>query len=70
VILVERGPGVETMAIKTSYSPAAGTAYITFDNVKVPVENTLGPENAGLLVVCLRLYYSSKSDPPYPSDAQ
>ncbi|CCA69912.1 related to acyl-coa dehydrogenase, long-chain specific precursor [Serendipita indica DSM 11827] len=51
VILVERGPGVETSAIKTSYSPTAGTAYITFDNVKVPVENTLGPEDAGLLVI-------------------
>jgi len=51
VILVERGPGVETMSIKTSYSPTAGTAYITFDNVKVPVENTLGPENAGLIVM-------------------
>ncbi|KAG8861644.1 hypothetical protein FRB91_003767 [Serendipita sp. 411] len=52
VILVERAHGgVETMPIKTSYSSAAGTAYITFDNVKVPVENTLGPENAGLLVM-------------------
>ncbi|CCA70296.1 related to acyl-coa dehydrogenase, long-chain specific precursor [Serendipita indica DSM 11827] len=51
VILVERGEGVETMAIKTSYSSTVGTAYITFDNVKVPVENTLGPENAGLLVM-------------------
>jgi alkylation response protein AidB-like acyl-CoA dehydrogenase len=36
-----------------SYSPTAGTAYITFDNVKVPVENTLGPEDGGLLVVSL-----------------
>ncbi|KAG8765928.1 hypothetical protein FRC15_006690, partial [Serendipita sp. 397] len=51
VILVERGPGVETSLIKTSYSTTAGTAYITFDNVKVPVENTLGPEDAGLLVI-------------------
>lgn len=51
VILIERGPGVETTMIKTSYSPTAGTAYITFDNVKVPVENTLGPENGGLLVI-------------------
>ncbi|KAL1713163.1 acyl-CoA dehydrogenase/oxidase [Schizophyllum commune] len=31
VILVERGPGVETRHIKTSYSPAAGTAFITFE---------------------------------------
>jgi len=51
VVLIERGPGVETTPIKTSYSAAAGTAYITFDNVKVPVENTLGPENGGLLVI-------------------
>jgi len=51
VFLVERGEGVETKPIKTSYSSAAGTAYITFDNVSVPVENMLGPENGGLMVV-------------------
>ncbi|KAG6880120.1 hypothetical protein C0992_005827 [Termitomyces sp. T32_za158] len=51
VILVERGEGVETKAIKTSYSPAAGTAFVTFDNVKVPVENTLGPEGSGIFVM-------------------
>ncbi len=32
-------------------SASAGTAYITFDNVKVPEENMLGPENGGLLVI-------------------
>lgn len=51
VILIERGPGVETIPIKTAYSPAAGTAYVTFDNVKVPVENTLGEEDLGLMVI-------------------
>ncbi|KAF9519567.1 hypothetical protein BS47DRAFT_1370728 [Hydnum rufescens UP504] len=51
VFLIERGEGVETKQIKTSYSSAAGTAFITFENVKVPVENMLGPENGGLLVV-------------------
>lgn len=51
VILVERGEGVETKPIKTSYSPTAGTAYITFDNVKVPVENTLGEEGGGIFVM-------------------
>jgi alkylation response protein AidB-like acyl-CoA dehydrogenase len=51
VILVERGEGVETTPIKTSYSPTAGTAYVTFDNVKVPVENTLGPEGGGIFVI-------------------
>ncbi|KAK7454632.1 hypothetical protein VKT23_011385 [Stygiomarasmius scandens] len=51
VILVERGPGVETRQIKTSYSTTAGTAFITFDNVKVPVGNTLGEDGGGIFVI-------------------
>jgi alkylation response protein AidB-like acyl-CoA dehydrogenase len=51
MLLIPRGPGVETKPIKTAYSAAAGTAYITFDNVKVPVENTLGEVNQGLKVI-------------------
>lgn len=33
MLLIERGEGVETKPIKTSYSPSAGTAYVTFENV-------------------------------------
>ncbi|KIO34369.1 hypothetical protein M407DRAFT_218567 [Tulasnella calospora MUT 4182] len=51
VLLIPRGEGVETTQIKTSYSTTAGTAYITFDNVKVPVENVLGREDDGLRVI-------------------
>ncbi|KAJ3531395.1 hypothetical protein NM688_g7582 [Phlebia brevispora] len=51
VILVERQEGVETKPIKTSYSATAGTAYVTFDNVKVPVSNTLGEEGGGIFVM-------------------
>jgi alkylation response protein AidB-like acyl-CoA dehydrogenase len=51
VIVIPRGEGVETKPIKTSYSPAAGTTFITFDNVKVPVENLLGEENKGIHVI-------------------
>ncbi|KAI8912678.1 acyl-CoA dehydrogenase/oxidase [Gorgonomyces haynaldii] len=51
VLLIERGPGVETTPIKTSYSPTAGTAYVTFDNVRVPVENVLGKEDQGFAVI-------------------
>ncbi|CAO3623845.1 unnamed protein product [Cunninghamella blakesleeana] len=51
MLLIERDDNVETKPIKTSYSPAAGTAYITFDNVKVPVENLLGEEGKGFLVI-------------------
>jgi len=51
VLLIERSEGVETKPIKTSYSPTAGTAYITFDNVKVPVGNMLGPDGGGIFVM-------------------
>ncbi|CAO3634403.1 unnamed protein product [Mucor hiemalis] len=51
MLLIERCEGVETKLIKTSYSPSAGTAYVTFDNVKVPVGNLLGKENRGFHVV-------------------
>ncbi|KAH8917100.1 acyl-CoA dehydrogenase NM domain-like protein [Atractiella rhizophila] len=50
-ILVPRIEGVETKQMTTSYSKAAGTAYITYDNVKVPVEYTLGQENKGIYVI-------------------
>jgi len=51
VLLIERSEGVETQLIKTSYSATAGTAYVTFDNVKVPVGNTLGEVDGGLIVM-------------------
>ncbi|GAA5998683.1 uncharacterized protein JCM10292_007157 [Rhodotorula paludigena] len=51
MLLIERGEGVDTKLIKTSYSTTAGTAYITFDNVKVPAGNLLGKEGKGLFVV-------------------
>eukprot|EP00667_Euglena_gracilis_P006151 EG_transcript_6204 len=47
LLLVERGPGLSTKKIKTSYSGCAGTAYVEFENVKVPVSNLLGKENDG-----------------------
>lgn len=51
VLLIERSEGVETKLIKTAYSTTAGTAFVTFDNVKVPVGNTLGEVDGGLIVM-------------------
>lgn len=51
VVLVERQEGVETSPIKTSYSPTAGTAFIEFNDVTVPVENLLGTEHKGFAVI-------------------
>lgn len=52
VLLIPRGEeGVETKLIKTSYSTAAGTAFVEFNDVKVPVENLLGEEHKGFIVI-------------------
>ncbi|KAI9020648.1 acyl-CoA dehydrogenase/oxidase [Phycomyces nitens] len=51
MLLIDRSDNVETKAIKTSYSSSAGTSYIIFENVKVPVENLLGKEDRGFMVV-------------------
>ncbi|GAA6009520.1 uncharacterized protein JCM10292_002607 [Rhodotorula paludigena] len=42
---------VDTRKIKTSYSAAAGTAYVFFEKAKVPVENVMGGEGNGLKVI-------------------
>jgi len=51
VMLIERGPGVSTTPIKTAYSSVAGTAFVTFDKVRVPVVNTLGKIGNGMQVI-------------------
>ncbi|KAJ7773193.1 peroxisomal acyl-CoA-dehydrogenase [Mycena metata] len=68
VILVERGPGVETKPIKTSYSASAGTAYITFDNARAPVGNTLGEEGGGIFVILSNFNHEICS-PTVPNEA-
>jgi len=51
MMLIERGPGVETRQIKTTYSTCCGTALVVFHNVKVPVENLFGKEGDGFKMV-------------------
>ena len=51
VILVPRCDGLSTQLIKTAYSASAGTAFVTFDKVRVPVSNTLGKEGKGMSVI-------------------
>lgn len=50
MLLIERGEGIDTKIIKTSYSSSAGTSYITLENVKVPVANILSKESNGFMV--------------------
>ena len=51
MVFVPRDDNVETKAIKTAYSSTAGTAYVTFNNVRVPLSYTLGRVNKGLSVI-------------------
>ncbi|MFN9906215.1 MAG: acyl-CoA dehydrogenase family protein [bacterium] len=58
MLLIERSEGkligvigLTTKLIKTSYSASGGTAFVTFLNVKVPVENLLGVENRGFEII-------------------
>ena len=48
LLLIERSmPGVSTRQMLCSGVWASGTSYITFEDVKVPVENLIGQENKG-----------------------
>mmetsp|Transcript_2561 Transcript_2561/g.4236 ORF Transcript_2561/g.4236 Transcript_2561/m.4236 type:complete len:519 (-) Transcript_2561:87-1643(-) len=51
MLLIPKSEGIETKLIKTVYSSSAGTGYVTFENVKVPVENLLGKENHGFPMI-------------------
>jgi len=51
MLMIPRSEGMETKQIKTSYASSAGTAYIIFEDVEVPVENLMGVENMGFLLV-------------------
>jgi len=51
-MLIERVfEGVETRHMKCQGAWASGTAFITFDNVRVPIENQIGKENKGFKLI-------------------
>lgn len=52
LLLIERSmPGVTTKQMNCMGVWASGTAYITFEDVKVPVENLLGQEGDGFRLI-------------------
>ncbi len=52
VLLLERTmPGIETRRMNCQGMAASGTTYVTFEDVKVPVENLIGKENQGFKVI-------------------
>ncbi|KAH6896844.1 acyl-CoA dehydrogenase/oxidase [Thelonectria olida] len=51
LLLIERGEGVSTRRMDCQGVWSSGTTYITFEDVKVPVENLLGKQNQGFRVI-------------------
>ncbi len=51
LLIVERGPGVESSALEKLGWHASDTAQIAFDEVFVPDDNLLGRENAGFHLI-------------------
>ena len=51
VLLIERTEGVSTRKMDCQGVWSSGTTYITFEDVKVPVENLIGKENQGFKVI-------------------
>ena len=47
LLVIERGEGVSTRRMDCQGVWSSGTTYITFEDVKVPVENLIGKENQG-----------------------
>ncbi|KAK2752612.1 hypothetical protein FQN55_006725 [Onygenales sp. PD_40] len=54
VLLIERSAGgVSTRKMDCQGVSTSGTTYITFEDVKVPVENLIGKENQGFKVIMM-----------------
>jgi alkylation response protein AidB-like acyl-CoA dehydrogenase/predicted heme/steroid binding protein len=51
MILIPRSDAVQTKVIKTKYSSAAGTAYVTFENAVVPKRNLFLGEGKGFPII-------------------
>jgi len=52
VLLIERSMGgVSTRRMDCQGVHSSGTTYVTFEDVKVPVENLIGKENKGFRVI-------------------
>lgn len=51
MMLVPRSDEVKTTIIKSKYSSAAGTAFVSYDGAMVPKRNIFGKENKGFQII-------------------
>lgn len=62
LLLMERSmPGVSTRQMNCSGVWASGTSYVTFEDVKVPVENLIGKENKGFKAIMVFKLFLNQS---------
>jgi alkylation response protein AidB-like acyl-CoA dehydrogenase len=51
LLLLERDmPGISVRKMETQADNAHNTSFVTLKNVKVPVKNLIGQENAGIAI--------------------
>ncbi len=55
LLLIERSEGVRTQQMQCMGVWSSGTTYITFEDVKVPVENLIGEEGSGFKYIMCAL---------------
>ena len=51
ILVIEKGPGVQVRRMSTQGWAPSQTGYITFEDVRVPVENLVGAEGAGFIPI-------------------
>lgn len=51
ILLIPRSEGVKTKKMQMGGQWAAGTTWIDFEDVKVPVENLIGTEGEGFKII-------------------
>mmetsp|Transcript_975 Transcript_975/g.1305 ORF Transcript_975/g.1305 Transcript_975/m.1305 type:complete len:517 (-) Transcript_975:50-1600(-) len=51
MMLIPRSDAVQTKIMKSKYSSAAGTAYVTYENCIVPKKYLIGTENKGFQII-------------------
>jgi len=52
VLLIERErPGINVRKMKTQFDSSHSTTFVTLEDVRVPVENLIGPENGGFMII-------------------
>jgi alkylation response protein AidB-like acyl-CoA dehydrogenase len=52
LLLIERSrPGVNVRKMKTQFDTTHSTTFVTFEDVRVPAKNLIGPENGGFMLI-------------------